>query len=106
MFVSFGLISVLFLVAWHFALYIGFQFVEFLPAVLEWLDLRRLRRWIERITVWTTVLGAIVAIGRQSALGGPLPDRAWQAPSAVVLVHAAAVLLRLQHRGGHLDGDC
>ena len=69
MFVSLGLSSVLFLVAWHFALYVGFQFLEFLPVVFEWLNLRRLHRWMEKITLWTTILGAIVAIGHQSALG-------------------------------------
>ena len=70
MFVSLGLTSVMFLVAWHFALYIGAQALEFAPAVFEWLDLRRLHRIVERMTIWVTIIGAIVATGHQSALGG------------------------------------
>ncbi|MDP2953205.1 MAG: NrfD/PsrC family molybdoenzyme membrane anchor subunit [Chloroflexota bacterium] len=69
MFVSFGLTSVLFLVAWHFALYILCQFLEFTPTIFEWLNMRRLWRWAERLTLWVTIAGAIVATGHQSALG-------------------------------------
>ena len=43
---SFGVSSVLFLVAWHFMLYMMAQFVEFSPAVAEWLGWRRVRRAI------------------------------------------------------------
>ena len=42
---SFGTASVLFLVAWHVALYLSTQFVEFCPAVFEWLGASRFRRW-------------------------------------------------------------
>ncbi len=38
---SFGLGSVLFLVAWHFMLYMTAEFVEFSPAIAEWLGWRR-----------------------------------------------------------------
>ena len=34
---SFGYNSVLFLVAWHFALYMAAEFIEFSPAIAEWL---------------------------------------------------------------------
>lgn len=38
---SFGLSSVLFLVAWHFLLYMICEFIEFSPAVAEWLNWER-----------------------------------------------------------------
>ena len=38
---SFGVSSVLFLVAWHFMLYMTAQFIEFSPAIAEWLGWRR-----------------------------------------------------------------
>lgn len=69
LFVSFGLTSIMFLVAWHFALYIGCQFLEFAPAICESFKLRRLRHWAEMIAPWVVIIGAVVATGHQSALG-------------------------------------
>jgi Ni/Fe-hydrogenase subunit HybB-like protein len=40
----FGVGSVLFLVAWHFMLYMIAEFIEFSPAVAEWLGWRRIRK--------------------------------------------------------------
>ena len=70
LFISFGLTSVLFMVAWHFALYTACAFLEFSPAIFEWLNLRRLRNLVARMTLWVTIIGAVVATGHQSALGG------------------------------------
>ena len=47
---AFGLSSVLFLVAWHFLLYMICEFVEFSPAVAEWLHWDRTRRIVEKLT--------------------------------------------------------
>ncbi len=69
LFISFGLSSVLFLVSWHFALYLLCAFMEFVPTFAEWLNLRRLRNWAEKLALWTTIVGAVVATGHQSALG-------------------------------------
>ena len=44
MFVSFGTASVLFLVAWHVALYLSVQFLEFFPSISEWGGWKTLRR--------------------------------------------------------------
>ena len=41
---NFGVSSVLFLVAWHFMLYMAAEFIEFSPAVAEWLGMKRLKR--------------------------------------------------------------
>ncbi len=44
---DFGYNSVLFLVAWHFMLYMITALIEFAPAIAEWLGMRRMRRDIE-----------------------------------------------------------
>ena len=41
---SFGTSSVLFLVAWHFLLYMIAQLIEFSPAIAEWLGARRAQK--------------------------------------------------------------
>lgn len=69
MVVSYGLTSIMFLIAWHFALYIMALFVEWSPALFEWLNLRKLREWFNKLAVWATVFGVIIAGGHQSALG-------------------------------------
>lgn len=69
MIVSFGLSSIMFLIAWHFALYIMVLFVEWSPALWEWLNMRKARQWFSRMAVWATVFGVIIAGGHQSALG-------------------------------------
>jgi Ni/Fe-hydrogenase subunit HybB-like protein len=67
--VSFGPTSVLFLVAWHVALYLTVQLLEFSPAILEWLNSRRVRKWAVMITIAMTVAGVILSTLHQSALG-------------------------------------
>ncbi len=69
MFVGFGTASVLFLVAWHVATYLTVQFLEFSPAILEWLESRRTRQWAVRITIAMTIAGIILSTLHQSALG-------------------------------------
>lgn len=67
--VSYGPTSVLFLVAWHVALYLTVQLLEFSPAILEWLNSRRVRKWAVMITIAMTVAGVILSTLHQSALG-------------------------------------
>ena len=69
MFVSFGTASVLFLVAWHVALYLSTQLLEFCPAIFEWLGFERCQQWVTRITVGATIFGVILSTLHQSALG-------------------------------------
>ncbi|MBI4659824.1 MAG: polysulfide reductase NrfD [Verrucomicrobia bacterium] len=66
---SFGTGSVMFLVAWHVALYLSTQFVEFCPAIFEWLGADRFRRWALRVTIGATIFGVILSTLHQSALG-------------------------------------
>ncbi|MHC4108147.1 MAG: NrfD/PsrC family molybdoenzyme membrane anchor subunit [Planctomycetota bacterium] len=69
MLVSYGVTSVMFLVAWHVALYLTVQFLEFCPAVFEWLRWRTLRKWAAWLTIGATVFGVILSTLHQSALG-------------------------------------
>jgi Ni/Fe-hydrogenase subunit HybB-like protein len=66
---SFGFSSVLFLVAWHFMLYMMAQFVEFSPAAAEWLKLERLRKTLAAMTLGAVVLGITLSTLHQSGLG-------------------------------------
>ncbi len=69
MVVSYGLSSIMFLIAWHFALYIIALLVEWSPAFFEWLNLRKMREFFHKLAIWATVFGVIIAGGHQSALG-------------------------------------
>lgn len=66
---SFGTSSVLFLVAWHFILYIIAQMIEFSPAVAEWLGSERARRNLKRLTIGAVVFGITLSTLHQSGLG-------------------------------------
>jgi Ni/Fe-hydrogenase subunit HybB-like protein len=67
--VSYGPTSVLFLVAWHVATYLTVQLLEFSPAILEWINARRSRKWAILLTIGMTVGGVILSTLHQSALG-------------------------------------
>lgn len=69
MVVSFGTASVLFLIAWHVALYLTCQFLEFAPTILEWRRWRGLRAVALGATAGLTIFGVILSTLHQSALG-------------------------------------
>jgi Ni/Fe-hydrogenase subunit HybB-like protein len=66
---SFGISSVLFLVAWHFILYMGSLFIEFLPTITEWATLKRQRRFFASLTLGVVILGIALSTLHQSGLG-------------------------------------
>ena len=66
---SFGLSSVLFLVAWHFMLYMLAALIEFSPAAAEWLGLRRLRKFLGAMTLGAVIFGVTLSTLHQSGLG-------------------------------------
>jgi Ni/Fe-hydrogenase subunit HybB-like protein len=66
---GFGVSSVLFLVAWHFMLYMAAEFLEFSPAIAEWLGWQRVRRVLGTLTVGVVVFGITLSLLHQSGLG-------------------------------------
>ncbi|MHB8834858.1 MAG: NrfD/PsrC family molybdoenzyme membrane anchor subunit [Candidatus Methylomirabilia bacterium] len=101
MFVSYGPTSVLFLVAWHVALYLAVQLLEFSPAILEWIKARRVRRWAMMLTVGATIFGVILSTLHQSALGGMFllaPGKVhplWYSPYLPVFFFVSAIFAGL-----------
>ena len=61
---NFGTNSVLFLVAWHFLLYMIAQLVEFSPAIAEWLGARRIRKILSGMTIAAVIFGPILPGGK------------------------------------------
>jgi Ni/Fe-hydrogenase subunit HybB-like protein len=66
---NFGTSSVLFLVAWHFLLYMIAQLLEFSPAVAEWLGARRARKILSGMTIGAVIFGITLSTLHQSGLG-------------------------------------
>ena len=66
---KFGVNSVLFLIAWHFLLYMIAEFVEFSPAIAEWLGLRKLRKILGSFTIGAVIVGIALSTLHQAGLG-------------------------------------
>ena len=66
---SFGTSSVLFLVAWHFLLYMIAELIEFSPAVAEWLGAKRARKILSGMTLGAVIFGITLSTLHQSGLG-------------------------------------
>jgi Ni/Fe-hydrogenase subunit HybB-like protein len=69
MFVSYGVASFLFFVAWSVACHLAIYFVELCPPIFEWLNSDRFRAWALKLTVGATILVVTLSILHQSALG-------------------------------------
>lgn len=66
---NFGTSSVLFLVAWHFLLYMIAQLIEFSPAIAEWLGAKRARNILSGMTIAAVIFGITLSTLHQSGLG-------------------------------------
>jgi Ni/Fe-hydrogenase subunit HybB-like protein len=66
---SFGTSSVLFLVAWHFLLYMIAELIEFSPAIAEWLGAKRARKILSGMTIAAVIFGITLSTLHQSGLG-------------------------------------
>jgi hypothetical protein len=96
---SFGYNSVLFLVAWHFLLYMIAQLIEFSPAIAEWLGARRIRNdprrsHLRHHPVNTAPIGTWRIV----------PDGKRQDPSFVVLAIHPGHVPGIKHLCGALHG--
>jgi len=65
---NFGVNAVMFLVAWHFFLYMLAAFVEFSPAIAEWLGMKRVRKILGAMTLGAVVFGICLSTLHQSGL--------------------------------------
>ncbi|MGD9994000.1 MAG: NrfD/PsrC family molybdoenzyme membrane anchor subunit [Salinivirgaceae bacterium] len=66
---SFGTSSVLFLVAWHFLLYMIAQLIEFSPAIAEWIGHKRAHKILSAMTIGAVIFGITLSTLHQSGLG-------------------------------------
>lgn len=66
---NFGVSSVLFLVAWHFLLYMIAQLIEFSPAIAEWIGHKRARKILSSMTLAAVIFGITLSTLHQSGLG-------------------------------------
>ena len=66
---SFGFSSVLFLVAWHFMIYMIAEFIEFSPVIAEWLGWEKTRKFVKSLTLSAVILGISLSMLHQSGLG-------------------------------------
>ncbi len=67
--VSQGTTSLLFEVGACVALYLTVLFIEFTPAAMEWLGLKKARNIVVRLTMILTIFGVILSTLHQSSLG-------------------------------------
>ncbi len=68
--VSHGTTSVMFEVAWCVAMYQTVLFIEFSPALFEWLGWEKIRKLVVRLTFLLAILGVVLSTLHQSAIGG------------------------------------
>lgn len=66
---SFGYNSVLFLVSWHFLLYMIAEFVEFSPVIAEWASMEKVRKIMKSLTLGAVIFGITLSTLHQSGLG-------------------------------------
>ena len=103
--VSFGTGSVMFLVAWHVALYLSTQFVEFCPAVFEWLGADRFRAWALKLTIGATIFGVILSTLHQSALGALYLLAPTKLHPLWYSLYSSSSFLRFEYLRRAVDGD-
>ncbi|MCF8232075.1 MAG: polysulfide reductase NrfD [Bacteroidales bacterium] len=66
---NFGVSSVMFLVGWHFLLYMLALLLEFSPAIAEWLNAKKARRILSAMTLGAVIFGITLSVLHQSGIG-------------------------------------
>jgi Ni/Fe-hydrogenase subunit HybB-like protein len=66
---NYGTSSVMFLVAWHFLLYMLAELLEFSPTIAEWLGARRAHKILSGMTIGAVIFGITLSTLHQSGLG-------------------------------------
>lgn len=98
---SWGTTSVMFEVGWCVALYTTVLFLEFAPALFEWLGWKIPLRWIHRIELSLIVFGIVLSTLHQSSLGSLFlmaPGKVhplWYSPYIPIFFFVSAVAVGL-----------
>ncbi len=66
---KFGFNSVLFLVAWHFMLYMIAELIEFSPTIAQWMKWEKAQKVLKAMTLGAVVFGITLSTLHQSGLG-------------------------------------
>lgn len=66
---NYGVSSVLFLVGWHFLLYMLALLLEFSPAIAEWLNAKKLRKVLSGMGLAAVIFGITLSVLHQSGIG-------------------------------------
>lgn len=66
---DYGVSSILFLVAWHFMLYILCLFLEFSPSIAAWLNAKKMHKFLTGITLVAVVFGITLSVLHQGGIG-------------------------------------
>jgi len=66
---NYGVSSVMFLVGWHFLLYMLALLLEFSPAIAEWLNARKLHKVLSGMTLAAVIFGITLSVLHQSGIG-------------------------------------
>ena len=96
-----GTTSILFEVAACVALYLTVLFVEFSPAALEWLGLKKARNIVMKLTILLTIFGVVLSTLHQSSLGALFlipPSKLhplWYSPFIAVYFFVSAIIAGL-----------
>ena len=96
-----GTTSLLFEVAACVALYLTVLFIEFSPAALEWLGLKKARNIIMKLTLLLTIFGVVLSTLHQSSLGALFliaPSKLhplWYSPYIPVFFFISAIIAGL-----------
>lgn len=94
---EFGPSSVMFEVGWCVFLYLIVLFLEFSPAMLEWLGWKRVRGWALKLTMVLSIAGMVLSTLHQSSLGSLFlltPGRLhplWYSPYVPVFFFVSAI---------------
>ncbi len=96
-----GTTSLLFEVAACVALYLTVLFIEFSPAALEWLGLKRARAIVVKLTLVLTIFGVVLSTLHQSSLGALFliaPSKLhplWYSPYLAVFFFVSSIIAGL-----------
>lgn len=66
---DYGVSSVLFLVGWHFLLYMLALLLEFSPAIAEWLNAKKMHRILTGLSMGAVIFGITLSVLHQSGIG-------------------------------------